>query len=399
MDKMKFRNATHIFVAMTLFANFLFAKDTFAPTIQVDDMLITQYEIDQRALFFELLKFPGNHKKEAEKSLINDRLKLRAAEKFGVVVNPTAVNIEMEMFAQRGNLTIDEFAKRLKKAGVDRITWESYMQIPILWLETVNRKFASEIASSMANNDLVNYSASQSEIEVLLTEIIIPVQSGFEEEANQRIESLRKIKSLKKFSEDASKYSVAPTRDVGGKVKWQNLLDLPAVVKPLISGLSKGEVSEPLPIPGGIAIFQLRDIRESKYSQSNSKFVNYIEFIFKKNKKTNDTLISNVLMCDDLYTFSNSIQQAEISRNNVKENLLSKELQNILSELDENEFTIQDNDNFTSKVLKVCGRTEKENLSKNDISDISRRLANKRLFNLANSYLENLRQEARIVFK
>jgi len=396
---MKYRNATPILVAMILFANFVYAKDTFAPIIQVDDMLITQYEIDQRALFFELLNFPGNHKKEAEKSLINDRLKLKAAEKFGVEVNPAAVKIEMEMFAKRGNLTIDEFAKRLKKAGVDRITWESYVQTPILWLETVSRKFAPEIASSMANNDLINYSASRSEIQVLLTEIIIPVQLGFEEEANQRIETLRRTKSLKKFSEAASKYSVAPTRDVGGKVKWQNLLDLPAVVKPLISGLSKGEVSEPLPIPGGIAIFQLRDIRESKYSQSNSKFVNYIEFIFKKNKKTNDTLISNVLMCDDLYTFSNSIQQAKISRNNVEENLLSKELKNILSELDENEFTIQDNDNFTSKVLMVCGRTEKENLSKSDISDISRRLANKRLSNLANSYLENLRQEARIVFK
>ena len=396
---MKYKNATPILVAMILFANFVYANDTFAPAIQVDDMLITQYEIDQRALFFELLKFPGNHKKEAEKSLINDRLKLRAAEKLGVEANPAAVKIEMEMFAQRGNLTIDEFAKRLKKAGVDRITWESYAQIPILWLETVSRKFAPEIASSMANNDLINYSASRSEIQVLLTEIIIPVQLGFEEEANQRIESLRRTKSLKKFSEAASKYSVAPTRDVGGKVKWQNLSDLPAVVKPLISGLAQGEVSEPLPIPGGIAIFQLRDIRESKYSQSNSKFVNYIEFIFKKNKKTNDTLISNVLMCDDLYTFSNSIQQAEISRNNVKENLLSKELKNILSELDENEFIIQDNDNFTSKVLMVCRRTQKENLSKSDISDISRRLANKRLFNLANSYLENLRQEARIVFK
>ena len=396
---MKYRNATPIFVAMMLFASFVYANDTFAPKIQVDDMLITQYEIDQRALFFELLKFPGNHKKEAEKSLINDRLKLRAAEKLGVEANPAAVKIEMEMFAQRGNLTIDEFAKRLKKAGVDRITWESYAKIPILWLETVSRKFAPEIASSMANNDLINYSASRSEIQILLTEIIIPVQLGFEEEANQRIESLRRTKSLKKFSEAASKYSVAPTRDVGGKVKWQNLSDLPAVVKPLISGLSKGEVSEPLPIPGGIAIFQLRDIRESKYSQSNSKFVNYIEFIFKKNKKTNNTLISNVLMCDDLYTFSNSIQQAEISRNNVKENLLSKELKNILSELDENEFTIKDNDNFTSKVIMVCGRTEKENLSKSDISDISRRLTNKRLFNLANSYLENLRQEARIVFK
>ena len=34
-----------------------------------------------------------------------------------------------------------------------------------------------------------------------------------------------------------------------------------------------------------------------------------------------------------------------------------------------------------------------------DINKISRSLANKRLLNLANSYLENLRQEARIVFK
>ena len=191
---MKFRNATPIFVAIILFANFLYAKDTFGPAIQVDDMLITQYEIDQRALFFELLKFPGNHKKEAEKSLIDDRLKLRAAEKFGVEANPAALKIEMEMFAQRGNLTIDQFAKRLKKAGVDRITWENFMQVPIVWLETVSRKFASEIASTIANNDLVNHSTSKSEIQVLLTEIIIPVQVGFEEEANQRIETIRKIK-------------------------------------------------------------------------------------------------------------------------------------------------------------------------------------------------------------
>ena len=77
---MKFKTATPIFVVIILFTNFLYAKNTFAPAIQVDDMIITQYEIDQRSLFFELLKFPGNHKKEAEKSLIDDRLKLRAAE-------------------------------------------------------------------------------------------------------------------------------------------------------------------------------------------------------------------------------------------------------------------------------------------------------------------------------
>ena len=278
---MKFKTSTPIFLVIILFANFLPAKDIFAPKIQVNEMIITQYEIDQRSLFFELLKFPGNHKKEAEKSLIDDRLKLIAAEKFNIEPNSTALNFEMEMFAKRANLTVEQFAKRLKKAGVDRVTWENYMQIPILWFETVNRKFASEISSSALNDDTANHTSTRSEIQVLLTEIIIPVQLGFEEEANQKIENLRKIKSLESFSEAAFTYSVAPTRDVGGKIKWQNISNLPAIVRPLIAGLSIGEVSEPLPISGGLAIFQLRDLRESN-KKLKSSFVDYIEFKFKK---------------------------------------------------------------------------------------------------------------------
>ena len=140
---MKLKIPTPIFIVIILFANFLHAKDIFAPVIQVNEMIITQYEIDQRSLFFELLKFPGNHKKEAEKSLIDDRLKLKAAKKFNIEVNPADLNFEMELFAKRANLTVEQFANRLKKSGVDRVTWENYMQIPILWFETVNRKFAS----------------------------------------------------------------------------------------------------------------------------------------------------------------------------------------------------------------------------------------------------------------
>ena len=395
---MKFKTVIPIFVVIIIFANFLNAKDTFAPAIQVDEMIITQYEIDQRALFFELLKFPGNHKKEAEKSLIDDRLKFRAAQKSNVEVNPAALIFELEMFAKRANLTIDQFSKRLKKEGVDRITWENYMQIPILWFETINRKFSSKISSSMLSRNIENQSGSTSEIQVLLTEIIIPVQIGFEDEANQKIEDLRKIRSLKKFSEAAFSNSVAPTREVGGKIKWQNLSNLPSVVRPLIAGLSIGEVTEPLPIAGGLAIFQLRDLREGN-RKSRSKFVDYAEFTFKKNTKTKNLIINNVMICDDLYSFLNRIKKADLKRNNVMENSLSKELSNILSELDKNEFIIQENDSTAAKLFMVCGRSEKEKLSTGDINEISRTIANKRLLSLANSYLDNLRQEARIVFK
>jgi peptidyl-prolyl cis-trans isomerase SurA len=105
------------------------------------------------------------------------------------------------------------------------------------------------------------------------------------------------------------------------------------------------------------------------------------------------------MMCDDLYGFLKDAKQAELIRKNVKENSLSKNLKNILSQLDKNEFIFQNADDITSDLVMVCGRSEKENLSKSETINISRSLANKRLLSLANSYLENLRQEARIVFK
>jgi peptidyl-prolyl cis-trans isomerase SurA len=170
------------------------------------------------------------------------------------------------------------------------------------------------------------------------------------------------------------------------------------VVKPLIAGLSIGEVTEPLPIAGGLAIYQLRDLREGK-GKSKSKFVDYIEFTFKKNTKTANSIISNVMICDDLYSLLNKTKVAELNRNNVTENSLPKELKNILSDLDANEYIFQDNDSTATKLFMVCGRSEKEKLSTGDIDEISRTLANKRLLNLANSYLDNLRQEARIVYQ
>ena len=396
---MKFQTAIPIFVIFVLISNFINAKDKFTPAIQVDDMIITNYEIQQRSAFFELLKFPGNPKKEAENSLIDDRLKIRAAEELGIILKPGALNYEMEIFAKRANLTIDQFSNRLKKAGIDRITWENYMQVPAIWLETVNRKFASEISSSISNNNIENQIVTGSEIEVLLTEIIIPVQSGFEEEADIRVKGLRKINSIKKFSEAASKYSVAPTRDVGGKVKWQILSSLPSVVRPLIAGLSVGEVSEPLPIPGGIAIFQLRGLRESDYKQENLEFVEYAEFIFRKNQKTKNLLNSNVMVCDDLYTFSDNTKNTELFRKNVKVRSLNKNINSILSNLDVNEFIFDNTDGTTSKLIMVCGRSKKETLTQSDLNEINRSYVNKKLLSLANSYLENLRQEARIVFK
>ena len=361
-------------------------------------MVITKYDLDQRILFFKALNFPGNHRREAEKSLIDDRLKEKAAKKLGIKVNQKAIDYEMKKFAQLANLTTEQFAANLKKAGVDELTWESYMKIPILWFKTINRKFYTKISDSNQKRQDASQKDVRSEAQVLLTEIIVPLKQGTEEETNLTVNMLRKINSLEKFSEAAFKYSAAPTRKLGGKITWQNISNLPAAVKPLVSGLSVGEVTEPLLIPGGVALFQLRDIRESKYKQKKAKFVDFIEITFPNNKKTKSFITENVFVCDDLYSFSKSTKNTKLIRKNVKVGSLSKNFTSILAELDENEYIFDDN-NATSKLIMVCGRDQKEKPLESDANEIESNNVNKRMFNLANSYLENLRQEAHIVFK
>ena len=378
----------------------LYAKDNFSPIIQVDDMVITKYEINQRALFFKLLNFPGNPQKEAEKTLIESRLKFKAAQKLGIKVTPEELSFEMKIFAQRANLSIDQFATRLKKNGVDKVTWENYMMTPILWFKTVNKKFSSEISANNYSFETKSEWTVKSEAQVLLTEIIVPIQQVDNEKTNTTVKKLKEIRSLKKFSEAAYKYSAAPTREFGGKITWQDISSLPTALRPLVAGLSIGEVTEPLPIPGGLALYQLRDIREKNLKQPKTEFIDFIEIqIEKKVKKIKSTVIQNVLVCDDLYTITKNFKLTNLVRKNTNVSSLPVSTKKTLSKLDQDEFIFINREDNKSVLLMVCQRTEKENLSKEKAIEINERISKKRLYNLGNSYIENLRQAARIEYK
>lgn len=386
-------------VSIFLSASAVTARDDFSPAIKVDDMIITNYQLSQRALFFKLLKFPGDHKEQAEKTLIDDRLKTRASERLGIEVDTEALELEMKIFAERANLTPKQFIEQLQLAGVDKSTWVDYLKVPILWFNTVRQKFATEILLSNSNNNSTMSKNTGSEIQVLLTEIIVATRPREETTAKEIVETLRKIKSLEKFSRAAYKYSVAPTKEIGGKITWQNISSLPASVKPLISGLSIGEVTEPLSIPGGIALFQLRDIREIKPKRSKSEIIDFIKFEFEKNAKVENSIKNKVLVCEDLFTFSKKLKKSEIDRITTEDKSLSASLKLTLSNLDENEYLIISENDERSQLVMVCDRKEKIDLSDKKITEISNTANNKRLLRLANSYIENLRQEAQIVYK
>ena len=72
---MRFRVLFSLILLSCLTINNLHARDKFSAVIQVDEMIITQYEIDQRAKFFKLLNFPETMKMKLKNHLLTIALK------------------------------------------------------------------------------------------------------------------------------------------------------------------------------------------------------------------------------------------------------------------------------------------------------------------------------------
>ena len=59
-------------------------KSLFSPVIHVNNSVITEFELDQRAKFVAALKFTGNHSELAQTQLIEERLKQSEAQKLNI---------------------------------------------------------------------------------------------------------------------------------------------------------------------------------------------------------------------------------------------------------------------------------------------------------------------------
>jgi peptidyl-prolyl cis-trans isomerase SurA len=376
------------------------AQNLFSAAILVNDQAITNYELKQRTMFLEALRFPGVPDELAPKQLIEERLKKAAADQLGIRVSEEELQFELESFAQRFNVAFDEFAAELERVGISVDTPRAFIANQLLWREVVRARFGAQANVDEAQVERsANAEKSGSSIEVLLTEIIMAMQPGQEQEVRERARELSKIRSFDAFSDAAREFSDAPTREFGGRVTWQKLDTLPAVLQPLIFGLAPGEVTDPLSIPNALALFQLRGIRETAYRRPLPDSVDYLRYALPSSEFENIKAIrANINHCDDLYGWAKGNPNHVLKRKTVKRAEIDGPTRNILTNLDENEYVIATQEPTTTLIM-MCSRSQTLDLEEQDLAQIRDGLLNQRLGSYADSYLENLRDDARIVYK
>ncbi len=376
------------------------SNSMFAPLIQVNNTVITKFEFDQRVKFLSALKFPGNSNQLAQTQLIEERLKESEAEKLNIFVSDEEIEDAMNRFASRANLSLNEFNAELKKLGIYSRTFRSYVKTKVTWQKVIMKRFGAK--SNVSNLQLTrskSIAKYEDTVQVLLTEIIIPFSSQDIREKESIAHQLKNIKSTEEFSNAARKYSKAPTANLGGRIKWQNFDKLPEIVKPIIFGLSPGEVSEPIRLPKAIALFQLRDIRENKDGKTEAELLDFVTVNANlSDLKSLEHIKRNFHNCNDLAATIGDQIELTFSRSIHFSDELPESIATVLEYLDPNEAKIVI-DGEKSKLLILCERNYEEKSTINSIENDKNVLQNTRLKYLARTLLETLKDNARIVIK
>lgn len=184
------RQAAAVLVSLALTVPVL-AQDMFAPRIYVNDRAITNYEVAQRALFLRVLRAPGNPEEEALKALIEDRLRQTEAKRLGVKLSEKDLTAGLNEFAGRANLTAEQFAAELGKAGIAAETFRDFVAAGVLWRRVVRARFLGQVPISEADIDKALEAATRPRaLRVLVSELVIPAPEGQEAAAMARAQEL-----------------------------------------------------------------------------------------------------------------------------------------------------------------------------------------------------------------
>jgi peptidyl-prolyl cis-trans isomerase SurA len=388
------RPAAVVALALALTAPVL-AQDLFTPRLYVNDRVITNYEVEQRALFLRVLRAPGNPEEEALKALTEDRLRQTEAERLGLKLSEQDLKTGMSEFASRANLSVEDFVAELGKAGIAEETFRDFVAAGLLWRQAVRARFLGQVPIS--ENDIdraLEASARPRALQVLASELVIPAPQGQEEAAMAQAQQLSDTLSGEgAFASAARRYSAAPTAGSGGRLDWLPLANLPAAIGQKILALDAGEVSDPIAVPGAVVLFLLRDVAMDTKAEPLSVSVEWAEFLVPDDAAEIAKIRAASDECNDLYGQAKGLPEDRLTITKSDLNAVPGDVALELARLDPGETSVNLTRGGYRRLLMLCGREQvlEPAPTRNQIRE---QVINQKLEGMAEGYLEELRSAA-----
>lgn len=381
------------------------AQNPFSVAVEIDDAIVTNYEISQRARFMAVLNTQGDLQQQAMDALVNERLQTQAGLAVGAEASPDQIEAGVEEFAARADLSPEQFLRQMAQEGVAPETVRDFVANGITWRNVVRTRFGTrvEITDADVERALELGTVLGGGIELALAEIIIPVTPDNEPTLQTELGRLgRQLNGdVEQFSEAARRFSAAPTREAGGVTGWRPLSALPEGLRDIFQQMGYGQVTQPVPLGGGqaYALFQFRGQREALSPRLPIVSIDYVSVAIAGGRSAEglaeaERLRNAVDVCNDF----NGVIPSGFEFHSVAPRNVPSDIALALRTLDNFEMTtaVTRNNGTVLLALMLCDRVTSE--PEAGIDGIRQQLRGQQLEALADNYLEELRAEARITY-
>ena len=127
------------------------STNTFKVAVEVNNQIITNYEISQRIKMLETFGAKSVSKKEVINSLINERLYTYSAIELEALPNNSEIDKGLDDFAKRGNLNKKDLLAYLDSRNISQETLIAYITAGLTQRKVIQKKFVNNIIISQGD--------------------------------------------------------------------------------------------------------------------------------------------------------------------------------------------------------------------------------------------------------
>lgn len=167
---------------------------------------------------------------------------------------------ELNSLANNMGLDLDTLKSVFETNEIDFLNIEEQVKVELYWNSLIFQMYKDRISVNPDEiEEKLRLIRSQKVKEYLISEILLPRTDN--EIVEDQVKELKNIIDVEGFENAAKKLSISKTSLQGGNMGWLSEKILSDKIKKAVSSTAVGSLSEPLVIPEGILIFQIRDKR------------------------------------------------------------------------------------------------------------------------------------------
>ena len=201
--------------------------------------------------------------------LIIEEIQLQLAERAGIKISDSELNQTLSRVSSQNNLSLEEFRLKLEAEGTSYKSFRDTIKKELIIQRVQRGKVGAKIdISEQELENFINSEEGRTQLaeQYNVQHILLSVKSGLSEieiEAieNEAVSLLERLENGESFEKLAASYSAGQKALEGGFLGWRTSAELPSLFAEVVTGLTVGEVAQPVRSGAGFHILKLTEKR------------------------------------------------------------------------------------------------------------------------------------------